>query len=61
MHQGHLPTTFKNKGYSKDAPTNNSKTSLCISWIGWLLLKIYQKLCEDSKAINLTYKATSKV
>ena len=25
MHRGHLPTTFQNTGYSKDAPTNNSK------------------------------------
>ena len=36
-HQGHLPTAFKDTGYSEDAPTNNSQTSTCLPQIGRLL------------------------
>ena len=58
-HQGHLPPAFKDTGYSEDAPTNNSQTSLYLPWIGRILQKIYQGFHKDSKNVNLAYKVAS--
>ena len=45
-HQGHLSTTFKNTGYSKDTPTNNSYNNKSMHFLDWLA--IIKKLSKTS-------------
>ena len=60
-HQGHLPTTFEDTSHSKDAPTDNPQTSLCLPWISWVLQEIYQGFCQNSKTIDFHYLKASEI
>ena len=56
-----LTTTIKNTCHTTYATTHYTQTSLSISWISWLLQKIYKWLCQNSKTINIAYTPTGKV
>ena len=52
-HQRHLPTTFKETSHSKDAPTDNSQTSLSLPWISWVLQEIFKEFAKIAKLLAL--------
>ena len=47
QHQRHLTTPIKNSGNQKHASTKDAQTGMHISWIIWILQKIYQELCQN--------------
>ena len=60
-HHRHSTTTIKNTCHTTYATTHYTQTSLSISWISWLLQKIYKGLCQNSKTINIAYTPMGKV
>ena len=60
-HHRNLTTTINNTCHTTYATTHYTQTSLSISWISWLLQKIYKGLCQNSKTINIAYTPAGKV
>ena len=54
-HHRDSTTTIKNTGHTAYASTHYIQTSSSISWISWLLQKIYKGFCQNSKTINIDY------
>ena len=59
--QRDLTTTIKNTCHTPYATTHYTQTSSSLSWISWLLQKIYKGFCKNSKTINIAYMPTGKV
>ena len=53
--------TIQDTCHTAYATTHYTQTSSSISWISWILQKIYKRFCQNSKAINIAYMPKGEI